>query len=660
MKKKLQTIYLRVDSSSRSLTKRALAQLLLKIIYSFKNPPNKKEIIDELSGILGTVISNEKIETAFELLLTDRKIFESQNKYIISTAKREQIDIALTEYENRQKRIIESYFSPISTSTDTIVQWFEEVTIEFFNEYSSEWISDLCRTTNEAVKSKHQDIQVILDLVTDANKNILPKDKDWLKKQYIKFLQANNDDVSCILWAYGTSQFSATLIIANTSADPITIEEFTNSKCILDTNILMYLDLEKSKFKDAFLSMENIFINLKIFPVYFFITRDEFTRAMDKKKMDIIKVIENYSQEVINVTNDPFLQTALHRGCVTTEDFEQFFIQLMDIPKIFSDFLDIELHDNTELDSAIINGQKDEKLKDRINKIYKRKWNRDKSKNPLLHDAGLISGAEFVRKKEKCFILSRDSSINEAIVPVKNEMPIAIGLNTLINLLAIDNGGTDIDPTNCAPLFASIIKLALLPDRDVFRPEDLSRMLDIQTQIGNLPPEQVIDIAKEFHHNNVTGVSDEETTLQLNRRFQSAKLELQSDLDKSKRETFFEKTEKEKFITRSDKATKKLREKYTGEFLDKYESELRRNRIIIFGVLPAVTIIITAFIMYNSNPNQQAPWLQYIIGIALNIAAWALTDFLYLDKKILRKYSERVNNISDEVEKKLKEDIDES
>lgn len=660
MKKKLQTIYLRVDSSSRSLTKRALAQLLLKIIYSFKNPPSKKEIIDELSGILGTVISNEKIETAFELLLTDNKIFESQNKYIISTAKREQIDIALTEYENRQKRIIESYFSPISTSTDTIVQWFEEVTIEFFNEYSSEWISDLCRTTNEAVKSKHQDIQVILDLVTDANKNILPKDKDWLKKQYIKFLQANNDDVSSILWAYGTSQFSATLIIANTSADPITIEEFTNSKCILDTNILMYLDLEKSKFKDAFLSMENIFINLKIFPVYFFITRDEFTRAMDKKKMDIIKVIENYSQEVINVTNDPFLQTALHRGCVTTEDFEQFFIQLMDIPKIFSDFLDIELHDNTELDSAITNGQKDEKLKDRINKIYKRKWNRDKSKNPLLHDAGLISGAEFVRKKEKCFILSRDSSINEAIVPVKNEMPIAIGLNTLINLLAIDNGGTDIDPTNCAPLFASIIKLALLPDRDVFRPEDLSRMLDIQTQIGNLPPEQVIDIAKEFHHNNVTGVSEEETTLQLNRRFQSAKLELQSDLDKSKRETFFEKTEKEKFITRSDKATKKLREKYTGEFQDKYESELRRNRIIIFGVLPAVTIIITAFIMYSSNPNQQASWLQYIIGIALNIAAWALTDFLYLDKKILRKYSERVNNISDEVEKKLKEDIDES
>ena len=103
-----------------------------------------------------------------------------------------------------------------------------------------------------------------------------------------------------------------------------------------------------------------------------------------------------------------------------------------------------------------------------------------------------------------------------------------------------------------------------------------------------------------------------------------------------------------------------MREKYTGEFQDKYESELRRNRIIIFGVLPAVTIIITAFIMYSSNPNQQAPWLQYIIGIALNIAAWALTDFLYLDKKILSKYSERVNNISDEVEKKLKEDIDES
>ncbi len=657
MRKKIQTIYLRNDSSSKSLTKRALSQLILKIIYSFKISPTKKEIITELNGILGTSISNEKIDKAFELLHTDKKLFENNGKYTISSAKREQIDIAVTEYENCQKRVIENYFGPISTPTDAVVQWFEEVTIEFFNEYSSEWISDLCLTTTEAVKSKQQGIQAILDLVTSKNKYVLSKDKEWLKKQYLKFLQANDSDVSSILWAYGTSRFSSTLIIANTSADPITIEEFTNSKCILDTNILMYLDLEKSKFKNAFLSMENIFINLKIFPVYFFITRDEFSRAMDKKKVDILKAVENYPKEVIKATDDPFLQTALHRGCSSVEDFERFFDELMDIPKFFSDILDIKMLDDVELDNAITIGQKDEKLKEKINSIYKKKYHKNKSKNPLLHDSGLISGAEFARKKEKCFILSRDSSINEATLPGKNEMPLAIGLNTLINLLAIDNGGTDIDPTNCAPLFASIIKLALLPERNVFRPEDLSRMLDIETQISGLPSEELIDIAREFHHNNVTGVSEEEATLQLHRRFQSSKLELQSDLDKSKREAFFEKTEKEKFISRSDKATKKLREKYTGELMDTYEGQLRRNRIIIFCVFPAATILITYFLIHITS-DDQTPWKQYVIGIALNIIAWALTDFLYLDKKLVSKYSDRVNNIAEEVEKKIREDIE--
>jgi hypothetical protein len=657
MKKGLQTIYLRVDSASKSLTKRALAQLILKIIYSFSIAPAKAEIITELGGILGTAISTDKIESALELLLKEGKISGKQSRYYISPDKKDKIDIAINEFENRQKRIIEKYFNPISTPHNFIAQWFEEVTIEFFNEYSSEWIADLCLTTNCSVKNKHQGIKVILDLVTEANKNVFEKDKEWLKKQYMKFLQSNDTDVTSVLWDYGTSRFSSSLIIASTSADPITIEEFSNSKCILDTNILMYLHLERGRFAESFISMENIFINLNISPVYFFSTRDEFTRSMEHKKYDIIKVVENFTQKVIEATTDPFLQTALHRGCLDVDDYEEFFNQLMDIPESFSEMLEINILDNGEINDAILNGQKNEKLKEKINKVYKKKYHINKRKNALIHDAGLISGAEFVRKGEKCFILSRDSSINEVALenPAINEMPIAIGLNTLINLLAIDNGGTDIDPTNCAPLFASIIKLALIPERDVFRPEDLSRILDIETQIGNLPSEQVIDIAKEFHHNIVTGVSEEETSLQVNRRFQKAKLELQSDLEKSKVETHFEKEEKEKYIKKYDKSTQKLREKYTGELQDEYDGIRLRNRIIVFGLLPIISIVITTVIIFFNNSTQQASWVQYIIGVSLNIVAWALTDFLYLDKKITGKYSERVNGIAEKVERKIKE-----
>jgi len=567
MKKILQTIYLRFDSSSKSLTKRALADLILNIIYSLSSPPNKDEIVKELSGVLGTTISNEKLNAAFELLLSENKITASNGIYLIDPNKRIKIDTAYNEFINRQNRIIDKFFNNVSSQRNSVLQWFEDVTIEFFKEYSLEWISDLCLTTSDAVKSKHQGIQAILDKVTNNYKNLVTKDRDWLKKQFFKFIQSNDPDVSSILWDYGTSCFSSSLITASTSVDPIAIDEFKNSRCVLDTNILMYLDLEASRFKESFESMENIFINLNISPIYFFITRTEFANSMEHKKNIIFRVIEKYSGEVISEIDDLFINTALQRRCVTKEDFERFFDQLMAIPKYFSELLEIEEYDSDELDNAIKEGQQNGELIDRINRVYKDKRHKDKGKNRLLHDAGLIAGAEFIRRQEKCFILSRDISVKETALrkPVRNEMPIAIGLDTLINVLAIDNGGTDVDPTNYAPLFASIIKLALIPEHEVFKVEDLSRMLDMQSQIADLPSNKIIDIAKELHHNQIIGVPEDEIALQLTRSFQAAKLELKCDLDKSRKEAFFEKSEKERFIKRSDRATQKLREYYVGE-----------------------------------------------------------------------------------------------
>lgn len=656
MKKNLQTIYLRLDSSSKSLTKRALAQLLLKIIYFLDIPPSRTKITGELASILGTKINSLKINDALNLLLTDNKILESNGKYSITPSKKGSIETAVNEFENRQKKVISKYFSPLETPENFVTQWFEEVTIEFFNEYSSEWVSDLSLTTTTAVRNKHRGLNYILDSVTASNKQLLEKDKDFLKLQYLKFLHSNDNDVSAILWDYGTSKFSSSLIIANTSADPITIDEFSNSKCILDTNILMYLDLEISIFKDSFKSMENIFANLNISPVYFPHTREEYIAAIDWKRNDTLRVVENYPFDVVCATDDPFIQTAIFRECKTQEEFINFFDQLIDIPAYFSDYLKLNMEITSELETAILNGNKNEQLLESINKVYFRKRNKDKKKSSLVHDAGLISGAKFLRTSEKCFILSRDSSINEAALEYKNanEIPIAIGLDTLINLLAIYNGGTDIDPRNCAPLFASIIKLALIPEQDVFKLEDLSRMLDVETQIANLPTEEIIDIAKELHHNNVTGVSDEDSSLQLTRRFQSAKIQFQTDLDKQKQQTYFEKEEKEKYIESSIKTMEVLRNEYKGNLMKKYDNNLFKNRILFFVVLPILTIILFGMILFN-NSEKKFTWNEQGINLGINIIAWFIVDFLIIGKKLRSSYTEKVNEINEQVERKIKE-----
>jgi len=662
MKKILQMIYLRFDSSSKSLTKRALAQLILKIIYFLDSPSTREEIVVELSRILEVTISNEKIDAAFKLLLDENKSSEEKGKYYIAQEKKKKIETAYNEFIERQNRIIDKFFNDVSSQRNFVLQWFEDVTIAFFKEYSSAWISDLCLTT-EAIKGKHRGIQAILDRTTESNNNLDAKDKDWLKKQYFKFIHSNDPNVASILWDYGTSCFSSSLIIANISADPISVDEFKDSKCFLDTNVLMYLDLDRCKFKESFKSIEKIFIDLNIDPVYFFITRKEFINSIEYKKETVLKAVENYPKEVLLESDDPFVKTALQRGYTTAEDFEKFFNQLMNIPEYLSELLEIKQYDCVGIDAAIKKGQRNEKLKKRINDAYRSRWHKNKGRKKLIHDAGMIAGAEFVRNKEdeeKCFILSRDYSVNEAASrkSVRNEMPIAIGLYTLINVLAIDNGGTDIDPTNYAPLFANIIKLALIPEHDVFMVEDLSRMLDVESQISALSSDKIIEIAKEVHHNQVSGIPNDEISLNLTRSIQTAKLELKNDLEKAQKEMLSEKAEKEKFIKRSDKAIQKLRDKYTGDLRDKYDGDLRRNRSLIFGWIPGLTILITLITIYFNSVSESF-LRNLLIGILVNIFSWLLIDFLFLDRKIKSKYSERINGINEEVERKIREAVEE-
>lgn len=177
MKKILQTLYLRFDSSSKSLTKRALAQLILKILYCFDSAPTKDRIVKELSGVLGATIRNEKIHGAFELLLNQKNISHSQGRYSIDPDTKNKIDSAYNEFISRQDRIIDKYFNNVSSKKSFVLQWFEDTMIAFFKEYNSEWISGLCLPTNGAAKRKQQGIQAILDKVTNTSNNLDPKDK---------------------------------------------------------------------------------------------------------------------------------------------------------------------------------------------------------------------------------------------------------------------------------------------------------------------------------------------------------------------------------------------------------------------------------------------------------------------------------------------------
>ena len=68
--------------------------------------------------------------------------------------------------------------------------------------------------------------------------------------------------------------------------------------------------------------------------------------------------------------------------------------------------------------------------------------------------------------------------------------------------------------------------------------------------------------------------------------------------------------------------------------------------------------MITGILIYTKGDSVSF-WGNQLIGLAVNMLSRLLTDFFFLDKKIKSKYSERINGINEEVERRLREAVEE-
>jgi hypothetical protein len=670
MKNTLQAIYLKIDTTSKSLAKNALSQLILKILFLYDKELSINDIKSEIDSLLDTNIKLDRVEDALTLLIDENKIQCENENYFLSKNRKRKIDIAYQEYNNRIFRIIDKFFSPVKSDRTAVRNWFETVTIQFFTEYKSEWIAEKAYKVKK--ENSFEGLSNIIDSVTKKDKNIIDEDKEWLKKQYFKFFNSSDDDVISIFWDFGTCAFSSTLITANTAVDKLTLDAFKNSLFILDTNILMYLHLEEGLFYNSYESLEKIFKALNITPGVFKITRDEYVKTIGNKRDDILRIIEKFDDDVIEQLDDAFIKTAQGRQCVNPEDFAEFFDDFMDVPDVFVNEVKVKMFDDRELDDIIEKGQENESLIQKLNEIYRNRHKykkngsnnsaqskviKDKRKRPLMHDAGLISGAEYLRKRQNCFILSRDITVKQYGIEnaLRDEQAISIGLDSLISMFALDNGGIDIDPTNFKPLFANIIKLALIPERDTFQLADLARMLDVEEQISELPSADIIEIAKGVNKNKLIGLDDEKITVELTRSFQNHKLKLKRDLDASKKETLLERGEKDKYKKTSERTESVLRKKYYDEFMQSYENKLLRDRILFYIVFPIVTSGLTFLVIYLTKKSEGNAMVANIIGFIINILAWIITSIFVVKPKLRRTYKTSVSQIEKDVDRKMNE-----
>lgn len=657
MDKIIRTLHLRLDSTSKSLTKNAVSQLIIRILFQSDQPMTFEDIQKEVFRLLNTTMSTDRIEEALEKLSEQNEIDLVGKKYNLTRVNRRTLVKRYNESKDRLDRIINNYFVPFNSEKSAVIDWFSDSTIEFFRAYSTEWISDICYTKTEQLKTKKEDILAHIKRRTKHNRNLHPDDHDSLVEKFIEAIIYKKDsDLDAHLWQYGTSAFAANLLQSSVGADAMSINAFSDSKCILDTNVLMNVGLEASEYHDAIKKLEGVFEKLNITPGYFKITEDEYVKTIANKKIEILRIASKFSRDVLKAMDDHFLQSAIKRGCHIIDDFENFCQQIANPPKRLDGTKDIVLFNNDEnLDTEIETAQNDNDRKTEINEIFRKATGNDKREAPLLHDVGIIAGAEYFRKFEKAFILSQEISINRYShnKPVKDNLPIALKLETLINMLAIDNGGTDVNPSDFSTLFANIIRFDLHPDKNTFQIADLSKILDTELQIEQLPPGEVIKIAQHLHASRLKGLPEEEISLQLNREFQDVKLKFVKDLDIVYENLSLEKREHEIKSQQLNRTEKALKDRILREEVAKYERTVTKNKIIWFLILPFLFILITMFGIYYYFEESESSLNNYLIGVAINLVFWVISSLSITKPQLFKKHEQLKIDLDAQIESRF-------
>lgn len=652
----LKALSIRLDSPAQSLTKDAIVQLLIKIVYNSENPLSKNQILNEYKKIVKCDDANRTEIVSILDSLKDTELRYRQGHYYLSATKRKAIDKTKDNSERRFQYIIDSYCKPFFSMEEDVKEWLQDALITFFTNYSKEWISDLCYNQNSVLQSIDQVIEQI-ERRTLNNNAIVCEDRKSLLISLKKILYSKDPEVESMLWEYGTSQFASQLIKNGNNIDKLTVETFSNAVCLLDTNILIHLALDGTDYSKHLNSIEHIFQALGITVKYLHITKEEYQNTIGYKSDKIIKLFDSYEADVIEEADNQLIHSAKYLGCKTKGDYERFFKQISTVPSVIDKSVMVSLLDDSyELNEVITKAQSDESKLNELNAAYRSFAHKDKKTHALLHDVGLIAGIGYLRKNSKYFILTQDYSIiNYAKqYPFLNGLPIAIKIETLLNVLAVNSFQNSCE--NYVPLFASIIRKGLQPNTRTFKIEDLYYILDKDLHISQLPKQSVIEIVNDVNRRRLLGEDNETICKELTRKVQGEKLKLRDDYDKTREQLSLTQSQKEQAIENHKKGKTELKKKWREEKNKEINKKIKSLQYKLVWI-PLCILILTAILLFVNKycfDSDNIPlYAKVILAILLDIAISLWSILKNVLPKINKLKSEREQVIENYVNDKL-------
>ena len=652
----LKSLYLRLDANANNLTDSAIGKILVKIVYASGNSITKKELFDRYAKLNGQKKANEPELTTILTSLIGVELLKRGSTYYLSQNRVNQIKKAETESYDRKKEILKQYFGKLYSSEETIAKWLQDVTIHFFELFSDEWISDLV-TGHHAVNHNESSIKDMVEKRTANNKELDKMDKTVLPKRFCDFVNDNMTIVNDYLWEYGTSAFAAKLIKNKHGVNAITLDAFKNSRCVLDTNILLFIALD-SRYKDGIVALERVFEDLNIEVGYLYITKKEYQDKVQTQKNLTMHNLENYGYKITSLPTDDFTNYAKALQCQTEEDFERFFEEKTKLPKYVHNSWPIKLFDDdASLVEVIDSAQENIEKKNSLNSLYYNQKGYDKRPNALRHDIGLLEGVQFLRKSSKYFIISEEACVNlfSKERPSANKLPLAMRIETLINVLAVNNGGDTFEASNYVSLFANIIRTGMAPYKNTFKQEELYDLFDMDNQIAQLHEEEVESIVEQMHDLMLQGTSEKELNRTLKSLVTKGKIKTVSDLDSTKEELMLVRKQAARSKQEADQIKKAVYNKYKTEEVEKYDKDTAKLKLKYKLLIPLLVIavsfvfMIVAYIKLGSD----SLLISIVSGVLVNIISYWITNILLLPQKIKDRDRSRDTSIDNAVRSKM-------
>lgn len=659
MEKILQSIYIQVDASYETLTNSAIAQLLVKLLFRCAEPVSDKELLGIYTNDLPKKSIDETVYSKILEQLVDKHEIQYKNKkYYLSTEKKNKIQQSIDEAHNRVEQILQKYFRGKYHSSDEIVsRWFEDVTFRFFEIYADAWISSLLEG-GSAINNQAESIKSTIENRTKSFPDIDKRDLNILPTLFFSFITARDSIVDAYLWEHGTSRFAAQLISNRHGINQLTIDAFKDSTCVLDTNILIFIALAAGAVKDSFKLLEQTFQQLNINSQILYITSEEYRHRVSIQRDATLNNISHFgSKNSSNIANDDFTKCAKALHCESEEDFARFFDSIQDFPEVIHENVEIELFDNDrQLNDVITRAQNDEDKKQYLNSLYIAVKNRDKRPNALTHDVGLIEGVKHLRANgHKVFILSEEASINaySKNQPLDKGLPLAIGIDTLLNVLAT-NGGTITDSSEYTALYATLIRHNLFPHEQTFTQCQLYELYKLNNRIAKLTEEETERIAWEAHEKMVKGLPEEDLRLFINDTITASELALRDEISKKDEELDSVKLG----LKKETHGKQKFKDAFEESIYNEEHRKLLKKMIFRCVVWPIVIISIIVGVLcclpiFADNLLEIRG--QIIIGIVSSIAATLIYDKFAHATTTFKEWRNRKSILRDRVQKRIDE-----